>query len=55
MLKQGIYSTSIFNLEINFKKVHTLIQSFKQVIVYNVAAHIQRSAIQPIKMNSTKV
>ena len=34
MLKQSIYSTSIFNLEINFKKVRTPIQSFKQVIVY---------------------
>ena len=31
MLKQSIYSTSIFNLEINFKKVRTPIQSFKPV------------------------
>ena len=41
ILKESIYSTSIFNLEINFKKVRTPIQSFKPMIVYNAATHMQ--------------
>ena len=48
ILKKGamktwsMYSTSIFNLKINFKKkVHTSIQSLKPMIIYNVATHTQ--------------